>query len=80
MRGCNIKNIYVFDQKEFNKEELSQEQRDYINSVRDLKKYNDLRNDIIFKYGEDVKCVIKIIFPSQLMEVYDELNQLVESR
>lgn len=80
MRGSNIKNIYVFDQKEFNKEELSQEQRDYINSVRDLKKYNDLRNDIIFKYGEDVKCVIKIIFPSQLMEVYDELNQLVESR
>ena len=80
MRGSNIKNIYVFDQKEFNKEELSQEQRDYINIVRDLKKYNDLRNDIIFKYGEDVKCVIKIIFPSQLMEVYDELNQLVESR
>ena len=80
MRGSNIKNIYVFDQKEFNKEELSQEQRDYINSVRDLKKYNDLRNEIIFKYGEDVKCLIKIIFPSQLMEVYDELNQLIESR
>ena len=80
MRGSNIKNIYVFDQKEFNKEELCQEQRDYINSVRNLKKYNDLRNDIIFKYGEDVKCLIKIIFPSQLMEVYDELNQLIESR
>jgi hypothetical protein len=80
MRGSNIKNIYVFDQNEFQKEELSQEQRDYINSVRDLKKYNDLRNEIIFKYGEDVKCLIKIIFPSQLMEAYDELNQLIESR
>jgi len=80
MRGSNIKNIYVFDQKEFQKEELNQKQRDYINTVRDLKKYNNLRNDIIFKYGENVKCVIKIIFPGQTMQVYDELNQLVESR
>lgn len=80
MRGINIRNIYVFNSIEYNKDQLSQEQRDYINNVRDLNKYNDLRNHIIYKYGDDLKCVIKIYFPGQLMEVYNEHNNLIESR
>jgi len=80
MRGSNIKNIYAIDSKEYEKHQLSQEHRDYINMIRDLNKYNDLRNYILSTYGNDVTCVIKIYFLGQLMEVYNASNQLIESR
>jgi hypothetical protein len=77
MRGANITNIYIINAKEYLISELNEEQLSYINSVADISRYNELRNKLLFERGKDLKCRIKIIFPEQNMEFYDQFGKLL---
>ena len=74
MRGINITNIYIIDNKEYTYKQLTQSQIIYINSIKDLDKYNQLRNKILETKGDEFKCEIKIEFPIQKMRVFDNLG------
>jgi hypothetical protein len=72
MRGNNIVNIYIIDSVGYQKDQLNEEQLSYINSIAHVRKYNDLRQQILFERGDDVHARINIYFPDQEMVVeYD---------
>jgi hypothetical protein len=72
MRGNNIVNIYIIDSVGYQKDQLNEEQLSYINSIAHVRKYNDLRQQILFERGDDVYARINIYFPDQEMVVeYD---------
>lgn len=77
MRGSNIKNIYVFDGKEYSKEELSLKHKTYIDFHRKIFIYNNLRNHLLYKYGDNYSCVIKFYYPEDKIHVYDDSNKLI---
>lgn len=60
MTGNNITNIYLIDGKKFTHSELSQDQKNYNNSVRVLDKYNQFREELMSKFGEDLSAKVKI--------------------
>ena len=74
MRGSNIINKYIIDSKEYLFSELSKDQLDYVESLADKSKYNNLRNQVLQVEGDDVKCTIKISVADQEMTAFDESN------
>ena len=72
MRGINITNIYKLDSNEYTFNQLSHSQILYIEANKNLEKYNNLRNKIIYHKGDEFECVIKIEFPLQKMNVFDK--------
>jgi homospermidine synthase len=77
MRGENLKNIYIIESVEYEYKELSENQKKYIETIVDRKKYNDLRNQILKDEGDNMNGIIKINFPEQSMRVYDEYGILL---
>ena len=69
MRGTGITNIYVIHGKEYRSHELSRADKEMIEQCADKSAYNQLRNSLLQKYGDDFVCTIRIHFPGQLMEV-----------
>lgn len=74
MRGSNIINKYIIDSKEYLFSELNRVQLDYVESLADKSKYNNLRNQVLEYGGDDFKCTIKINVADQEMTAYDELE------
>jgi len=74
MRGSNITNKYIIDSKEYLFSELSKDQLVYVESLADKAKYNHLRNQVLEKEGDEVKCTIKINIADQEMTAYDEFK------
>ena len=74
MRGSNIINKYIIDSKEYLFSELSKDQLDYVESIADKTKYNNLRNEVLEEQGDDVECTIKIIVTDQEMAVYNKFD------
>ena len=68
MRGKNITNVYIIDGKELNSKELTNDQLLFIETYENRKIYNDFRNKILEKEGDDVKCTIKILIPDMVLE------------
>jgi hypothetical protein len=68
MRGKNITNVYIIDGKELNSKELTNDQLLFIETYENRKLYNDFRNKILEKEGDDVKCTIKILIPDMVLE------------
>jgi hypothetical protein len=79
MRGSNITNIYIIDSKEYLFSDLAREQLDYVESLADKTKYNNLRNQVLEKEGDEVKCTIKINVVDQEMTAIDEFGVLLFS-
>ena len=77
MRGSNITNKYNLDSKEYLFIELSKEQLDYVESIADKTKYNNLRNQVLEQEGDEVECTIKINVADQEMTAFDESNVLL---
>jgi hypothetical protein len=77
MRGSNITNKYIIDSKEFLFSELTREQLDYVESIADKTKYNNLRNQVLEQEGDEVECTIKINVADQEMTAFDESNVLL---
>ena len=77
MRGSNISNIYIIDSKEYLFSELTKEQLDYLESLADKSKYNNLRNLVLEQKGDEVECTIKINVADQEMTAFDESNVLL---
>ena len=74
MRGSIIINKYIIDSKEYLFSELNRVQLDYVESLADKSKYNNLRNQVLEYGGDDFKCTIKINVADQEMTAYDELE------
>ena len=72
MRGEKITNIYIIDSVEYLYKELTLAQKEYIEPLIDLDKYDKFRNYILFEEGDDLEGTIKIHFPSLIMECFDE--------
>ena len=79
MRGSNIINKYIIDSKEYLFSELSKDQLGYVESIADKTKYNNLRNQVLEKQGDDVECTIKINVADQEMTAFDEFDVLLFS-
>jgi hypothetical protein len=77
MRGSNISNIYIIDSKEYLFSELTKEQLDYLESLADKSKYNNLRNLVLEQKGDEVECTIKINVADQEMTAFDEFDVLL---
>lgn len=77
MRGSNITNKYILDSKEYLFSELSKDQLVYVESLADKTKYNNLRNQVLEKEGDEVKCTIKINVVDQEMTAIDEFGVLL---
>jgi hypothetical protein len=77
MRGKNIINKYIINSTEYIYSELTPAQMEYIKPFIDTKKYDELRNKILFEEGDDFEGTIKIYFPSLKMECYDEYGVLL---
>jgi hypothetical protein len=77
MRGSNIINKYIIDSKEYLLSELNRVQLDYVESLADKSKYNNLRNQVLEYGGDDFKCTIKINVADQEMTAYDEFEVLL---
>jgi hypothetical protein len=77
MRGSNITNKYIIDSKEYLFSELTKEQLDYLESLADKSKYNNLRNLVLEQKGDEVECTIKINVADQEMTAFDESNVLL---
>ena len=77
MRGSNINNKYIIDSKEYLFSELTKEQLAYVESIADKTKYNNLRNQVLEKEGDEVKCTIKINVADQEMTATDEFGVLL---
>jgi len=77
MRGEKLINIYVIESKEYQINELTPEQLVYIESILDRNKYNNLRNKVLKNQGDYLVGVIRIYFPENVMEVYNELGVLI---
>ena len=74
MRGSNITNKYIIDSKEHLFSELTKDQLVYVESIADKTKYNNLRNQVLEKLGDEVECTIKIEVESQEMIAYDKFG------
>jgi hypothetical protein len=74
MRGSNITNKYIIDSKEYLFSELSKDQLEYVESIADKLKYNNLRNQVLDEEGDDVECTIKIIVENQEMSAYNKFG------
>ena len=70
MRGSNINNKYIIDSKEYLFSELTKDQLDYIESLADKTKYNNLRNQVLEDKGDEVECTIKINIVDQEISVF----------
>ena len=70
MRGSNITNKYIIDSKEYLFSELTKDQQDYVESLADKTKYNNLRNQVLEENGDEVVCTIKINIVNQEMSVF----------
>ena len=70
MRGSNITNKYIIDSKEYLFSELTKDQQDYVESIADKTKYNNLRNQVLEEKGDEVVCTIKINIVNQEMSVF----------
>lgn len=70
MRGSNITNKYIIDSKEYLFSELTKDQQDYVESIADKTKYNNLRNQVLEEKGDEVLCTIKINIVTQEMSVF----------
>lgn len=70
MRGSNITNKYIIDSKEYLFSELTKDQLDYVESLADKTKYNNLRNKVLEEKGDEVECTIKINIVDQEMSVF----------
>ena len=77
MRGSNITNKYIIDSKEYLFRDLTREQLDYVESLADKTKYNNLRNLVLEQKGDEVECTIKINVADQEMTAFDESNVLL---
>jgi hypothetical protein len=77
MRGSNITNKYIIDSKEYLFSELTKDQLDYVESLADKTKYNNLRNQVLEQEGDEVKCTIKINVADQVMTAYDKFEVLL---
>jgi hypothetical protein len=69
MRGSNITNKYILDSKEYLFSDLNKDELVYVESMADKAKYNNLRNQVLEKEGDDVECTIKINMADQEMSV-----------
>ena len=74
MRGSNITNKYIIDSKEYVFSDLTKDQLVYVESLADKTKYNNLRNQVLEKLGDEVECTIKIEVESQEMIAYDKFG------
>ena len=77
MRGSNITNKYIIYSKEYLFSELTKEQLDYLESLADKSKYNNLRNLVLEQKGDEVECTIKINVADQEMTAFDEFDVLL---
>ena len=77
MRGSNINNKYIIDSKEYLFSELTKDQLDYVESLADKAKYNNLRNQVLEEEGDEVECTIKINVVDQEMTAYDKFGVLL---
>ncbi len=77
MRGSNITNKYILDSKEYLFSELSKDQLDYVESIANKTKYNNLRNQVLEEEGDEVECTIKINVVDQEMTAIDEFGVLL---
>jgi len=77
MRGSNITNKYILDSREYLFGELTKDQLIYVESIADKTKYNNLRNQVLDKLGDDVECTIKINVADQEMTAFDEFDVLL---
>jgi hypothetical protein len=77
MRGSNITNKYILGSKEYLFSELTKDQLVYVESLADKTKFNHLRNQVLVKEGDEVKCIIKINVADQEMSAFDESNMLL---
>lgn len=68
MRGKNIKNVYIIDGNELNSSELTKDQLLLIETYENRQLYNDFRNRILEKQGDDVICTIRIRIPEMEFE------------
>ena len=79
MRGSNIANKYILHSKEYLFSELTKDQLDYVESLADKTKYNNLRNQVLEEEGDAVECTIKINVVDQVMTVFDEFEVVLFS-
>lgn len=77
MRGTIISNKYIIDSKEYLFSDLSKDQVTSVESIADLTKYNNLRNQVIEEKGDDIECTIKVNVVDQKMTAFDEFDVLL---
>ena len=72
MRGKNIKNVYIIDDKELNSKDLIKEQLLLIETYENRSLYNDFRNKLLEEKGYDLECTIKITITNMVFEVFGQ--------
>lgn len=72
MRGKNIKNVYIIDDKELNSKDLTNDQLLLIETNVNRRLYNDFRNRILEEKGDDLECTIKITITNMVFEVFGQ--------
>jgi folate-dependent tRNA-U54 methylase TrmFO/GidA len=77
MKGEMLITKYVIDSVEYKQSDLSKTQKEYIDSIMDKKKYDEFRNKLLNEEGDSLEGVIKIHFPEQRMEGFDEFGVLL---
>ncbi len=68
MRGKNITNVYLIDGKEVSINDITKDQLLFIESNENRTLYNDFRNRLLEQYGDEVRCIIRIIIPEMVFE------------
>ena len=77
MRGANIKNVYLINEKKLFRDELSNYQLVYVNTVRNLESYNLFRNELINVFGDDIKATIEILIPNNTYSAFNNSKILI---
>lgn len=77
MRGANIKNVYLINEKKLFRDELSNYQLVYVNTVRNLESYNLFRNELINVFGDDIKATIEILIPNNTYSAFNNSEILI---
>ena len=77
MRGTNIKNVYLINEKKLFRDELSNYQLLYVNTVRNLESYNLFRNELINVFGDDIKATIEILIPNNTYSAFNNSKILI---
>jgi len=72
MRGINISNIYIIENKRFSAKDLKSNQIKYINNIRNLERYNMFRNDIINTFGDNITATIEIKIPENIFSAFNK--------